>query len=136
MVKLVLKFKNIALEEFPMTQSAVTIGRAMDNDIIIDNTLVSRHHLKIAQEGTDYTVEDLGSGNGTLLNGQPIVKETLRDQDEIVVGKHTVVFIHTETSSREQQQQVADLAEETFILTQAQQEQLEHRSPHSQSIDT
>ena len=136
MVKLVLTFKDVVLEEFPVTQSSVTIGRTPDNDIVIDNTLVSRHHLKIVQDGTHYIVEDLGSGNGTLLNGQKIVKETLRDQDAISVGKHTLVFIHKETAPLEQQQQqVSDLAEETFILTQAQQEPLEHRRKHSQTID-
>ena len=83
MVKLVLKFKDVVLEEFPVTRESVTVGRAPDNDIVIDNTLVSRHHVKIVQEGTHYIVEDLGSGNGTLLNGQEVVKETLKDQDEI-----------------------------------------------------
>lgn len=134
MVKLVLTFKEVTLEEFPVTTTPVTVGRTPDNDIVIDNTLVSRHHLKIVQEGTQYIVEDLGSGNGTLLNGQAIVKEPLRDQDAISIGKHTLVFIHKETPSLEQQQAHA-LAEETFILPKAQQEQLEQRRKHSQTIN-
>ncbi len=129
MVKLVLKFKDVALGEFPVTQTSVTVGRSPNNDIVIDNALVSRHHLKIVQDGSHYIVEDLGSGNGTLLNGQAVVKETLRDQDEILVGKHTVVFIHTDTPSLEQQkQQTPDLTEQTFVLTKEQLEQLRKQS--------
>ena len=129
MVKLVLKFKDVVLEEFPVTRESVTVGRAPDNDIVIDNTLVSRHHVKIVEDGTHYIVEDLGSGNGTLLNGQEVVKKTLRDQDEILVGKHTVVFIHTDTPSLEQQkQQTPDLTEQTFVLTKEQLEQLRKQS--------
>ncbi len=135
MVKLVLTFKDVALEEFPVTKTPVTVGRTPDNDIVIDNTLVSRHHCKIVQDGTCYLVEDLGSGNGTFLNGQHIVKETLQDQDAIAVGKHTLVFIHNDTPPCEQQH-VADFGEETFILTQAQQERLEHQRTHSQALET
>ena len=129
MVKLVLKFKDVALGEFPVAQTPVTVGRSPNNDIVIDNALVSRHHIKIVQDGRHYIVEDLGSGNGTLLNGQAVIKETLRNQDEILVGKHTMVFIHTETPFLEQQkQQAADLTEQTFIITK---EQLEQRREQS-----
>lgn len=137
MVKLVLKFKDVALEEFPVTQKSVSVGRASDNVIVIDNTLVSRHHIKIVQDGTHYVVKDLDSGNGTLLNGQEVVKETLKDQDEILVGKHTVVFVNKDTSSLEQPKpQAPVLAEETFIITKEQQEQLGQRRKHSQAIET
>ncbi len=137
MVKLILKFKDVTLEEFPMTQKSVTVGRAPDNDIVVDNTLVSRHHIKIVQDGTQYIVEDLGSGNGTLLNGQDLVKETLKDQDEILVGKHILMFVNKDTSSLEQPKPHNPvLAEETFILTKEHQEQLEQRRKHSQTINT
>ena len=129
MVRLVIKFKDVVVEEFSVTKETVTVGRAPDNDVVIDNELVSRHHLKIVQGGANYFVEDLSSGNGTLLNGQEVVKESLRDQDEIAVGKHTMIFVHTGTPSLEQQeQQTPDLSAQTFLVSKERLEQLRKQS--------
>ena len=70
MATLLLKFKNTVLEEYPMTKSPIMIGRENNNDIVIDNLSVSRYHIKIQKDDTNYIVEDLDSGNGSLQIGR------------------------------------------------------------------
>ncbi len=50
----------------------LSVGRALDNDIVVPDRRVSRYHLEVHQQGDSWTVEDLGSGHGTELNGQPV----------------------------------------------------------------
>lgn len=69
-----------------LAKPAMTIGRSEDNDIVIDDRWVSRHHARIRVDGQQYTVEDLGSKNGTLVNGQRIEgPRGLADGDEIQI---------------------------------------------------
>jgi DNA-binding response OmpR family regulator len=63
-----------------------TIGRWQDNDIVIDDRWVSRHHARVRRQEEQYLVEDLRSKNGTLVNGQRIAGPTgLTDGDEVQV---------------------------------------------------
>ena len=63
-----------------------TIGRCEDNDVVIEDRWVSRYHAEVHHEKDQYTVHDLGSKNGTLVNGQRIAAPTvLADGDEIQV---------------------------------------------------
>jgi len=63
-----------------------SIGRWQDNDVVIDDRWVSRYHAQIRREGEQYVIQDLGSKNGTLVNGQRIAAPTgLADGDEIQV---------------------------------------------------
>lgn len=55
---------------YELTKAIATIGRDITNDIVINDPEVSRHHLRLTQGGSGYTVEDLGSTNGTFVNGQ------------------------------------------------------------------
>lgn len=69
-----------------LAKPAMTIGRSEDNDIVIDDRWVSRHHARIRVDGQQYIVEDLGSKNGTLVNGQRIEgPRGLADGDEIQI---------------------------------------------------
>lgn len=117
MTKLILKLKDVTLEEFPINQSTITIGRDRDNDIVIDNRAISRHHVKIFQDDNQYIIEDLDSGNGTFVNNKKIIKDTLRNQDEILVGKHTLIFVHEDKMPSQENEGIASsFAEETVIL--------------------
>ena len=76
MAKLYLKFEQAVLKEITLTQGALTIGRLPDNSLQIDNLAVSGHHAKVYWDQDHYTVEDLGSLNGTYVNSQKIGNET------------------------------------------------------------
>lgn len=92
MAKLVLKFENTTLKQFPLSQGGVTIGRLPDNDIVIDNPAVSGHHARVFWESNHFTLEDTKSFNGTYINDQRITRQPLNDNDTILVGKHTLSF--------------------------------------------
>jgi hypothetical protein len=63
-----------------------TLGRWQDNNIVIDDRWVSRHHARIRHQDDQYLVEDLGSKNGTQVNGQRITEPTrLADGDELQI---------------------------------------------------
>jgi predicted component of type VI protein secretion system len=71
---------------------AVTIGRLPDNKVVVDNPAVSAHHARIVRQDDACVVEDLDSRNGTFVNGQRITRHTLQHGDEVLVGKHKVLF--------------------------------------------
>lgn len=65
----------------------VTIGRKENNVLVMDDQFVSGHHARVFIKNTDYMLEDLGSTNGTLLNGERIDgKIILKVGDEIAIG--------------------------------------------------
>jgi pSer/pThr/pTyr-binding forkhead associated (FHA) protein len=88
MARLVLKFESQVLGEVPIGVQPLTIGRAPDNDVHIDNLAVSDHHARLYAEGGKMMIEDLGSLNGTYVNDLRIDRAALRDGDNIQIGKH------------------------------------------------
>jgi pSer/pThr/pTyr-binding forkhead associated (FHA) protein len=73
-----------------LKDGAVSIGRAADNDIHIKDSTVSSQHAKIVTYFDASYVEDLGSTNGTFVNGKRIQKHILNPGDVIAVGTHTL----------------------------------------------
>jgi pSer/pThr/pTyr-binding forkhead associated (FHA) protein len=70
------------------------IGRSRDNDIRLSDDRASRRHARIdAQQGT-FVISDLGSANGTFVNGQRIYRQALRNGDEICIGDTRLTFRH------------------------------------------
>jgi hypothetical protein len=92
MAKLFLKFDATVLKEVTLSQGVVTIGRLPDNLIQVDNPAVSGHHAKIYWDTDHYAVEDNNSTNGTYVNSQRITKVALKDGDQVLIGKHSVLF--------------------------------------------
>jgi pSer/pThr/pTyr-binding forkhead associated (FHA) protein len=88
MVKILLKFKGEILETYQIEKEEISIGRSADSDIVIDNLGVSNNHARILKTGEGYSIEDLKSTNGTLLNNKGIAIEPLKDEDIITIGKH------------------------------------------------
>src|SRR4051812_22429113 len=91
MPRLILQFENRVLKEYP-TGVMVTIGRLPDNVVIIDNPAVSSHHACVHRDGNQFIVEDLQSTNGTFVNEKRVTRQTLRDGDVVLIGKHQIVF--------------------------------------------
>jgi pSer/pThr/pTyr-binding forkhead associated (FHA) protein len=91
MPRLVLKFESAALKEVPLGTRPVTIGRAPDNDIQIDNLSVSNYHARVYVEAGSLVVEDLNSLNGSFLNDIRVERAMLKDGDAILIGKHEIL---------------------------------------------
>jgi pSer/pThr/pTyr-binding forkhead associated (FHA) protein len=92
MAKLVLYLADGTTVDIPLDQERITIGRRADNDVCLPNLAVSSEHAAVVTILADSFLEDLGSTNGTLVNGNAIVKHFLRDRDEIDVGRHKFVY--------------------------------------------
>ncbi len=79
--------------EHPLTGESTTIGRAVENDIVITSRRISREHAHLRREGWRVILEDLDSTNGTFLNRERLLSPTaLRDGDRIQIGDVTFVF--------------------------------------------
>jgi pSer/pThr/pTyr-binding forkhead associated (FHA) protein len=88
--------------EHRLSVQAVTIGRAMECDIVIASKRISRENTRIRQDGRHWFVEDLASTNGTYLNGERIITGMkLRDGDSIKVGDVIFIFHDPDTTTRE-----------------------------------
>lgn len=98
MAKLVLSFQGRVLEDFPLNKERLSIGRAPDNDICIENLAVSGRHAAIETVLKDSFLIDLGSTNGTFVNGAAITRHTLKNGDYITIGKHSLTY-HSEAYS-------------------------------------
>jgi hypothetical protein len=93
MPKLILSMDGLVLKEVELTKERTTIGRRPHNDIVIDNLAVSGEHAVLITILNDSFVEDLGSTNGTTVNGQPIKKHFLQPNDTVELGKYKLKFI-------------------------------------------
>jgi pSer/pThr/pTyr-binding forkhead associated (FHA) protein len=78
---------------YALASDLVTIGRHPDSDIFLDDVTVSRRHAQVRRERGGFVVEDVGSLNGTYVNGERIERAVLRDADQVQVGKFRFVVI-------------------------------------------
>ncbi|MFW6135600.1 MAG: FHA domain-containing protein [Chloroflexota bacterium] len=79
--------------EHALTHDVITIGRAVQNDVVVTSRRVSREHARLRREGWRVILEDLGSTNGTFLNGERLLNPIeLRDEDRVRIGDVTFVF--------------------------------------------
>jgi pSer/pThr/pTyr-binding forkhead associated (FHA) protein len=93
MAKLIMSLDNAVIREVPLDKERFTIGRKAHNDIQIDNLAVSGEHALIVTILNDSFLEDLGSTNGTLVNGNPVKKHILQTNDVIEIGKYKLKFM-------------------------------------------
>ena len=93
MAKLILSMDGPVLKEIPLSKERTTLGRKPHNDIQIDNLAVSGEHAVIVTILNDSFLEDLGSTNGTVVNGNPVKKHFLQNNDVIELGKYKLKFI-------------------------------------------
>src|SRR5437016_1396237 len=92
MGKLVLYMPDGSTREIFLTRERIRIGRRPDNDIPLPFPAVSGEHAAIVTILSDSFLEDLGSTNGTFVNGKSVTKHFLRDRDRIDVGRENLIY--------------------------------------------
>lgn len=92
MAEIVIKFNDQVVERVVVDKRRVSIGRTKDNDIVLENRGVSRKHAIIEFNDSGAVVIDNESLNGTFLNDRRITEEILRDNDQITIGKYSLIF--------------------------------------------
>ena len=110
MAKLVLSLNGVMQGEYPLDKERTTIGRKPDNDIPIDNLAVSGKHALVITILDDSFLEDLGSTNGTYVNGKLIKKHALKDGDVVAIGKHELKYVNEHATADD------DEFEKTMII--------------------
>lgn len=90
---IVLKGPSIG-EKFFIRTKKTNIGRNIDSDIFLDDVTVSRNHAYIENEGEGYFLNDVGSLNGSYINGELVDKKVLKNNDKIQIGKYVFLFFH------------------------------------------
>ncbi len=129
--KLILSIDGAVIKEYPLTKERTTIGRKPHNDIVIDNLAVSSEHAAVITILNDSFFEDLGSTNGSIVNGATTQKHFLQNSDVIEIGKYKLKYLNdqpTQTSAADFEKTMvlrapvrtspASKAEESFNRTQ------------------
>jgi pSer/pThr/pTyr-binding forkhead associated (FHA) protein len=97
MARVVLMFNKQVIKEYPLLKESITVGRKEGNTIVIDNLAVSSFHARIDTAGSDYILTDLQSTNGTFVNDKKVTSHKLIHGDNIIIGKHVLLFVSTDT---------------------------------------
>jgi hypothetical protein len=77
---------------FSVTDSPLVIGRLPECDVVLNDPNVSRRHAELYRQGPDVVLQDLGSTNGTKVNGGIVSNVVLADGDEIIIGANRMAF--------------------------------------------
>lgn len=93
MAKLIISLNGVNAQEFVLEQARVTIGRNAINDIVLNEPVVSGEHAALQLSPREATITDLGSTNGTLVNGTRIKKIPLQHNDVIAIGNHELRYV-------------------------------------------
>ncbi|OGA24060.1 MAG: hypothetical protein A3I02_14920 [Betaproteobacteria bacterium RIFCSPLOWO2_02_FULL_67_26] len=116
MAKLILSLEGSVIREIPLDKERVTIGRKAQNDIQIENLAVSGEHACIVTILNDSFLEDLGSTNGTLVNGNPIKKHILQNNDVVEIGKYKMKYVVEAAPAAAAGQPPAEDFEKTMVM--------------------
>ena len=116
MAKLILSLEGSVIREVPLDKERITIGRKPQNDIQIENLAVSGEHARVMTILNDSFLEDLGSTNGTLVNGNPVKKYILQNNDVIEIGKYKLKYIAAAPAAQTTARTPAEDMDKTMIL--------------------
>lgn len=92
MARITVNRDSFKIDERELTQGTLSIGRNQDNDLQIDDPTVSGHHAKIITVFDTHYIEDLGSTNGTFVNGARTKTHTLHNGDVLTIGHYQLLF--------------------------------------------
>jgi general secretion pathway protein A len=81
------------VQEIPLRQGRVIVGRTPDNDLHIDSRFISRHHCQIITTQHTCVIEDLNSTNGIFVKSNRVRRHHLNDGDVVLVGKHELIYV-------------------------------------------
>src|SRR5210317_1225345 len=101
MAKLILELDNSILNELPLAGESVTISRDKSNTIPINHMAISRFHARFDPVGSDYTITDLQSTNGTFVNDEYVANCRLNHGDQISVGRHLLTYHDPENKDKQ-----------------------------------
>ena len=94
MFRLEVKFQNLTMKEYiPQEECNLSIGRHGENDIVLRDGSVSRHHACFIKKGENLIITDKGSKNGTIVNGLKVDSVRLEDGDVIRIGDNLVIVV-------------------------------------------
>ena len=99
MSKLIISRDQQVVRQVELGERRMTIGRHPDNDIVIANGAVSARHAAITRSGDQVMLEDLGSSNGTFVNGQRVAQAMLAPGDRAAIATYEVQFVTEEAAS-------------------------------------
>jgi hypothetical protein len=93
MPQLIASVEGVEIKHVYLSKDRTTLGRAPDNDIVLENMVVSGRHCVFELQGlNDVYIEDLKSTNGTYINGKMVKRQRLRDRDVIHIGNFRIEF--------------------------------------------
>ncbi|MFL6710132.1 MAG: FHA domain-containing protein [Massilia sp.] len=101
--RLVITRDGHPVREVPLDGERLTLGRHHDNDIVLPHATVSSRHAALAPDGANWILDDLGSSNGTQVNGEKISRATLGNGDRIAIAVFEITLV-SDTASAEPRQ--------------------------------
>ena len=116
MAKLIMTLDGAIIREYAIDKDSISIGRKHGNDIQLNDLTVSGRHSLITMIGGKIYVDDLGSTNGTLLNGARVAKSLLNHGDVIQVGNYQFTFFENEETEYEPTMFLRAEIEDTQII--------------------
>lgn len=93
LAQLIVMHRKECVATLNLEPGCISIGRALDNELRLDAQYISRHHCQIVTVGDVSTIEDLGSVNGFVVNGQVVKSHVLQHAEEIVLGEHVLKYV-------------------------------------------
>ena len=93
MPKITIKLGSDIIQEVQLTKERTTLGRRPDCDVVMENMAVSGRHACLVLEDQHVSIEDLGSTNGTYVNGSAVKRQTLQDGDVVEIGTFKIKFL-------------------------------------------
>jgi pSer/pThr/pTyr-binding forkhead associated (FHA) protein len=97
--RLVITRDTHPVRELPLHGQRLTLGRHADNDIVLAHATVSSRHAALTPDGKVLVLDDLGSSNGTLLNGQRVTRATLAPGDRIGIAVFEITLVGADAGS-------------------------------------